>query len=111
MTTQPPGAPRALAREATGLLLLSLGVTGALAALAAIHWTVALAAALTGLIIAGLYIRPAPKAWQRATRTAAAVLGCVGLVACAFLVSAPLGWLALSLAVAGAGLNLSTEGA
>ncbi|MGW3626276.1 hypothetical protein [Streptomyces sp. NPDC000880] len=111
MTTQPQRAPRAVAREATGLLLLSLGALGVLAALGAIHWAVGLTTAMAGLIVAGISLRPSPKLWQRRLATAAALVGYVGLTTCVFVAYTPLGWLAVSLAVAGTGLMLASEGA
>ncbi|OEJ21094.1 hypothetical protein [Streptomyces subrutilus] len=111
MTTQPPGAPRALARETAGVLLLSLGASGAVAALGAIHWAIALAAVTAVLLGTGILLHRSPTAWQRKAGIAAACLGFTGLIATAFAAYPPLGWLTLSTAVCAAGAALATEGA
>ncbi|MEV7512060.1 hypothetical protein AB0O57_29300 [Streptomyces sp. NPDC091201] len=111
MTTQPPGAPRALAREAIGVLLLTLGASGALAALGAIHWAVSLVAVTAGVLVAGVALRRSATPWQRQAGTAAAFGGLVGMAATAFIAFPPLGWLLLSVSVCAVGAALATEGA
>lgn len=111
MTTQPPGAPRALARETAGVLLLSLGATGAVAALGAVHWAISLATVTAVVFTAGLLLRRSPTPWQRNAGTATASIGFAGLTATAFAAYQPLGWLALSAAACAVGAALATEGA
>ncbi|MFI1532061.1 hypothetical protein [Streptomyces griseus] len=108
MTTQPPS--RALVREAAGLLLTTLGVLGVLAALSTIHWAAGLSATMGGIFAAGLLATPkadAPPA-VHALRVGACLTGYGGLTACAFILSAPLGWIGVALAVAALGWWLST---
>ncbi|MFG2986240.1 hypothetical protein ACGFYQ_34150 [Streptomyces sp. NPDC048258] len=107
MTTQ--RTPRALAREAAGLFITALGALGVLAALGTLHWAAGLIAAMSGLITTGLLVGSPPgPLWKRAAGFGTALIGYGGLTAAAFVLCPPFGWLGISLAVAGAGLLLSS---
>ncbi|MFB8120663.1 hypothetical protein ACFQ6U_13745 [Streptomyces sp. NPDC056465] len=108
MTTQQ--TPRALAREAAGLILSACGVFGVLLALGAFHWAAGLSTAMAGLLTAGLVLKPQPDAphWKRGLRVGVCAVGYGGLTGCAFALSAPLGAICVALAVTAAGLWLIT---
>ncbi len=110
MTTQPQRSQQALAREGAGLLVLSLGLLGALIALGAIHWALSAVTAMAGLIVAGVLIRSSPKPWLRTLGAVSAVAGYWGMAVCAYVLYAPLGLLVASLIAVAAGLVLISEG-
>jgi hypothetical protein len=101
----------ALAREAAGLILTAFGLLGVLVALGALHWAAGLCAALVGLLTTGVLMRPKPDAppWAHAVRAAACIAGYGGLTGCAFVLSAPLGWIGVSVAIVLVGLWLTTR--
>ncbi|MFF9901246.1 hypothetical protein [Streptomyces longispororuber] len=107
MTTQ--RTSWALAREAAGLCLTALGTLGVLVALGTLHWAAGLSAATGGILAAGLLMKPKPDAPRdiHLLRAAACAVGYGGLTGCAFVLSAPLGWIGVFAAVAAAGLRLS----
>lgn len=101
----------ALAREAAGLFLTAFGLLGVLVALGALHWAAGLSAAAAGLLAVGILTRPKPDAphWAHAARAAVCTAGYGGLTGCAFVLSGPLGWISVSLAVVLVGLWLTTR--
>ncbi|WP_344603915.1 hypothetical protein [Streptomyces glaucus] len=109
MTTQ--RTSRALAREAAGLCLTAFGVLGVLVALGTLHWAAASTAAAGGLVITGLTLAPKPDAprYAHILRWTVCTIGYGGATACAFVVSAPIGWIYVALAVIAAGLRLATR--
>lgn len=108
MTTQQ--TPRALAREAAGLILSAGGVLGVLVALGALHWAAGLSAAMAGLLTVGLVLKPQPDAsrWTHGFRVGVCTVGYGGLTGCAFALSVSLGSIGVALAVTAAGLWLIT---
>ncbi|NGO67071.1 hypothetical protein [Streptomyces boncukensis] len=103
-------SPRALVREAAGLLLVAAGALLALFALGAMHPLVGAGAALAGTVALNIWAPPKTKLpalviWGINTAVAGAVIGC------AFLYYPPLAWLEIAAAAAAGGVWLASEGA
>ncbi|MFB6630013.1 hypothetical protein ACFCWY_08965 [Streptomyces sp. NPDC056362] len=102
-------------REVAGILLLSFGLLGGLAALGALHWLAGMSAALIGLCAGGVLVRRrAQHRWQQDGGAVAAFVGYAGQSTILYVVAPPLGWLSVSILGVLAGLWLSsstTEGA
>ncbi|MFJ7054703.1 hypothetical protein ACIQU7_23635 [Streptomyces albidoflavus] len=105
-------SPWAPLREIGGLCLVSSGVFGALAALTTVHWTLGPAAVFASVAVLSVQIKPRTEAGRRLARfsqIAVSVVGYCSLLAIAFRLSAPIGWLGVSISSVAVGLWLASE--
>lgn len=105
-------SPWAPLREIGGLCLVSSGVFGALAALASMHWIIVPATVYASVAVLSVLSKPRTEAGRRLARCsqiAVTVVGYCSLLAVAFRLGAPIGWLGVSISAVAVGLWLASD--